>query len=95
MRLDYIRTGPMKGKTMEGKTSVFKVFAISNIIALFTSLSVVTVLVSIIPFQRKSQTILVIIALKVIWVAVAFMATGNVAKTWVILPHSCGYLLCY
>ncbi|CAK8535837.1 unnamed protein product [Lathyrus sativus] len=82
--------GPMKGKSMVGKTTAFKVFAISNNIALFTSLSIVIVLVSIIPFRRKPQTILLIIAHKVMWVAVAFMATGYVAATWVILPHSQG-----
>ncbi|WJX69880.1 hypothetical protein P8452_54052 [Trifolium repens] len=82
--------GPMKGKSMVGKTIAFKVFAISNNIALFTSLSIVIVLVSIIPFRRKAQTILLIIAHKVMWVAVAFMATGYAAATWVILPHSQG-----
>jgi magnesium-transporting ATPase (P-type) len=82
--------GPMRGKSMVGKTSAFKVFAISNNIALFISLSIVIVLVSIIPFKRKSQTILLIIAHKVMWVAVAFMATGYVAAIWVILPHSQG-----
>jgi hypothetical protein len=82
--------GPMKGKSMVGKTIAFKVFAISNNIALFTSLSIVIVLVSIIPFRRKAQTILLIIAHKVMWVAVAFMATGYASATWVILPHSQG-----
>jgi len=82
--------GPMRGKSMVGRTSAFKVFAISNNIALFTSLSVVIVLVSIVPFRRKPQTLLLIIAHKVMWVAVAFMATGYVAATWVILPHNQG-----
>ncbi|XP_020227850.1 ankyrin repeat-containing protein At5g02620 [Cajanus cajan] len=82
--------GPMIGKSIAGKTTAFKVFAISNNIALFTSLSIVIVLVSIIPFRRKPHTILLTIAHKVMWVAVAFMATGYVAATWVILPHSQG-----
>lgn len=80
--------GPMRGKSMVGKTTAFKVFAISNNIALFTSLSIVIVLVSIIPFRRKPQIRLLTITHKVMWVAVAFMATGYVAGTWVILPHS-------
>lgn len=80
--------GPMKGKSMVGKTKAFKVFAISNNIALFTSLSIVIVLVSIIPFRRKPHMRLLTITHKVMWVAVAFMATGYVAATWVILPHS-------
>ncbi|TKY48203.1 Ankyrin repeat-containing protein [Spatholobus suberectus] len=82
--------GPMKGKSMVGKTTAFKVFAISNNIALFTSLSIVIVLVSIIPFRRKPHARLLTIAHKVMWMAVAFMATGYVAAMWVILPHSQG-----
>ncbi|RDX63986.1 Ankyrin repeat-containing protein, partial [Mucuna pruriens] len=82
--------GPMKGKSMVGTTTAFKIFAISNNVALFTSLSIVIVLVSIIPFRRKPYTRLLTIAHKVMWVAVAFMATGYVAATWVILPHSQG-----
>ena len=82
--------GPMMGKSMVGKTTAFKVFAISNNIALFTSLSIVIVLVSIIPFRRKAHMRLLTIAHKVMWVAVAFMATGYVAATWVILPHTQG-----
>lgn len=33
---------------------------------------------------------LLVVAHKVMWVAVAFMATGYVAATWVITPHSQG-----
>ncbi|KAI4329220.1 hypothetical protein L6164_021507 [Bauhinia variegata] len=79
--------GPMMGKSMVGKTTAFKVFAISNHIALFTSLSTVIVLVSIIPFRKRPTMRLLVIAHKVIWVAVAFVATAYVAATWVILPH--------
>ncbi|KAF3450709.1 hypothetical protein FNV43_RR06798 [Rhamnella rubrinervis] len=82
--------GPMRGKSMTGNTTAFKVFAISNNVALFTSLSIVVVLVSVIPFQRKAQMRLLVVAHKVMWVAVGFMATGFVAATWVILPHSEG-----
>ncbi|XP_062023901.1 ankyrin repeat-containing protein ITN1-like [Rosa rugosa] len=80
--------GLMKGKSIAGKTTAFKVFAISNHVALFTSLSIVVVVVSIIPYQRKPLTRLLVVAHKVMWVAVAFMATSYVTATWVILPHS-------
>ncbi|XP_027929673.1 ankyrin repeat-containing protein At5g02620-like [Vigna unguiculata] len=76
------------GESTVGKTTAFKVFVISNNIALFTSLCIVIVLVSIIPFRRKAHTRLLAITHKVMWVAVAFMATGYVAAIWVILPHS-------
>ncbi|KAL4395462.1 hypothetical protein S83_005788 [Arachis hypogaea] len=75
---------------MVSNTTAFKVFAISNSIALFTSLSIVIVLVSIIPFKRKPHMRLLSIAHKVMWVAIAFMASVYVTATWVILPHSEG-----
>ncbi|KAJ0008112.1 hypothetical protein Pint_29656 [Pistacia integerrima] len=82
--------GPLKGKSTVGRTTAFKVFAISNNIALFTSLCIVIVLVSVIPFRRKSLMKLLVVAHKVMWVAVAFMATAYVAATWVIMPHGQG-----
>ncbi|KAF7836479.1 ankyrin repeat-containing protein [Senna tora] len=88
----YQEEGSMKGKSiMASESTAFKVFIMSNNIALFTSLSIVVVLVSVIPFTRKSQMKLLGIAHKVMWVAVAFMATGYGAAIWVILPHSEGY----
>ncbi|KAM3699707.1 hypothetical protein ACJW31_05G046300 [Castanea mollissima] len=86
----FYQAGELKGKSILGRTTAFKVFAISNNVALFTSLSIVVVLVSIIPYRRKPQMILLVAAHKVMWVAVAFMATGYVAATWVISPHSQG-----
>jgi len=80
--------GPVRGQSTVGKRTAFKVFVISNNIALFTSLCIVIVLVSIIPFTRKAHTRLLTITHKLMWVAVAFMATGYVAAIWVILPHS-------
>ncbi|GLT53276.1 hypothetical protein SLA2020_265590 [Shorea laevis] len=82
--------GKMKGKSMAGRTTAFKIFAISNNIALFTSLSIVVVLVSIIPFRRKAQMRLLTVAHKVLWVSVAFMATAYVAATWVVMLHGQG-----
>ncbi|KAK6912025.1 PGG domain [Dillenia turbinata] len=78
---------PPGGLHKEGPgTRAFKIFTISNSIALFTSLCIVIVLVSIIPFQRKALMRLLVIAHKVTWVAVSFMATAFVAATWLILP---------
>ena len=82
--------GPLKGKSMVGKTTAFKVFSLSNNIALFTSLSIVVVLVSIIPFQIKPQMMILKVAHKVMWIAVSFMATAYVAATWVMIPHGKG-----
>ena len=82
--------GPLKGKSVVYKTTAFKVFVLSNNIALFTSLCIVVVLVSIIPFQRKPQMMILKVAHKVMWVAVSFMATAYFAATWVIIPHDKG-----
>ncbi|TQD95457.1 hypothetical protein C1H46_018942 [Malus baccata] len=82
--------GTMKGKAVAGRTTAFKVFAISNDVALFTSLSIVVVLVSIIPYRRKPQMMLLVVAHKVMWVSVAFMATAYAAATWVIMPRNHG-----
>lgn len=80
--------GPLKGKSMASKTAAFKVFEISNTIALCTSLSVV--LVRIIPFRRKPLMRMLKMADRVMWVAVSFMVTSYLAGTWVIMPHSQG-----
>ncbi|KAJ8773436.1 hypothetical protein K2173_004266 [Erythroxylum novogranatense] len=82
--------GPMKGKAIAGRTIAFKVFALSNNVALFISLSIVVILVSIIPFRRRPQMNILMIAHKAMWLAVSFMATSYVAATWVIMPYSKG-----
>ncbi|KAJ9190236.1 hypothetical protein P3X46_001461 [Hevea brasiliensis] len=82
--------GPLKGKSMVAKTTAFKVFEISNTIALCTSLSVVFILVRIIPFRRKPLMRMLKMADRVMWVAVSFMVTSYLAATWVIMPHSQG-----
>ncbi|KAL5576503.1 hypothetical protein UlMin_018202 [Ulmus minor] len=84
------KDGKMKGKSIAGETTAFKVFAISNNVALFTSLSIVVVLVSIIPYTRKAQMRFMSIAHKVMWIAVVFMATSYIAAMWVIMPHHKG-----
>ncbi|KAI3766586.1 hypothetical protein L2E82_16650 [Cichorium intybus] len=78
--------GPLKGMSIMGKKRAFKIFAISNHIALFVSLCIVVVLVSIIPFRRKSLKLILSVAHKVTWVALSFMAVSYVAAVWVIMP---------
>lgn len=82
--------GPLKGKSTAGRTSAFKVFSITNNIALFTSLCIVIALVSIIPFQRKPLMKLLVIAHKGMWLAVSFMAAAYIAAIRVIMPDSHG-----
>ena len=82
--------GPLKGKSVVYKTTAFKVFVLSNNIALFTSLCIVVVLVGIIPFQRKPQMMILKVAHKVTRIALSFMATAYIAATWVIIPDGKG-----
>uniref|UniRef100_A0A7N2LLU6 PGG domain-containing protein n=1 Tax=Quercus lobata TaxID=97700 RepID=A0A7N2LLU6_QUELO len=82
--------GPLKGKSVVYKTTAFKVFVLSNNIALFTSLCIVVVLVGIIPFQRKPQMMILKVAHKVMWIALSFMTTAYIAATWVIIPDGKG-----
>ncbi|KAI3521558.1 hypothetical protein L1887_11029 [Cichorium endivia] len=78
--------GPLKGKSIMGKKRAFKIFSISNHIALFVSLCIVVVLVSIIPFRKKPLKLILATAHKVTWVALSFMAVSYVAAIWVIMP---------
>ncbi|KAK1434128.1 hypothetical protein QVD17_11046 [Tagetes erecta] len=78
--------GPLKGKSIMGKKRAFKIFAISNHIALFVSMCIIVVLVSIIPFRRRPQKLILAAAHKTIWVAISFMAVSYIAATWVIMP---------
>ncbi|XP_037493572.1 ankyrin repeat-containing protein ITN1 isoform X2 [Jatropha curcas] len=77
--------GIMKGKSTLARTAGFKVFAITNTIALFTSLSMVLILVRIIPFRRKTQKRILKIADRIMWLAVSFMGAGYLAASWVIM----------
>jgi len=70
-----------------GKTTAFKVFAICNNIALFTSLGIVILLVSIIPYKRKPLKRLLVATHRMMWVSVGFMATAYIAASWVTIPH--------
>lgn len=82
------RNAKKLGQSTVGDTSAFKIFTVCNDVALFTSLAVVIVLISVIPFRRKSQIVVVAVAQKVMWVAAGFMATGYVAAIWVVVPHN-------
>ncbi|KAA8540373.1 hypothetical protein F0562_024708 [Nyssa sinensis] len=82
--------GPLKGKSMAARTKAFKIFTISNDIALFLSLCIVIIVVSIIPFQRKAHMRILSTTHKVMWGAVSFMAIAYVAARWVIIPQGQG-----
>ncbi|KAF5784241.1 putative ankyrin repeat-containing domain, PGG domain, ankyrin repeat-containing domain superfamily [Helianthus annuus] len=78
------------GKAIMGKKLQFKVFVVCNIMALFLSLGIVNVLVSVIPFRRKSMMKLLVATHKIMWVSTMFMAAAYIAATWTILPQGSG-----
>ncbi|KAM7493310.1 hypothetical protein LguiB_027919 [Lonicera macranthoides] len=78
------------GKAMMGKHTQFKVFMLCNILALFLSLGIVTVLVSVIPFRRKSMMKLLVVTHKVMWVSTIFLASAYIAGIWTIMPSGKG-----
>ncbi|XVF74532.1 hypothetical protein PTKIN_Ptkin13bG0117700 [Pterospermum kingtungense] len=82
--------GPNRGKSVAGRTTAFRIFALSNNIALFTSPCIVVFQVSIVPFKRKVQKRLLLVSHKAMWVAVGFMVTAYIAATWVTVPTDHG-----
>ncbi|KAF9612770.1 hypothetical protein IFM89_003780 [Coptis chinensis] len=79
--------GSLVGKAIMGRTTPFKVFMVCNNLALFLSLCIVIVLVSVIPFRRKPLMKLLFLTHKVMWASISFMAAAYMAGTWVITRH--------
>ncbi|XP_019179466.1 PREDICTED: ankyrin repeat-containing protein At5g02620-like [Ipomoea nil] len=78
------------GKALRGHATDFKVFLICNIVALFLSLGIVNVHVSIIPFKRKSMMSLMVATHKVLWASTMFMAAAYISAIWTIMPDGKG-----
>lgn len=74
------------GKAKMGTHTPFMVFMACNILALFLSLGIVTVLVSVIPFRRKSMMKLLVVIHKVMWVSTISLASAYIAGIWTIMP---------
>ncbi|KAL0330351.1 UNVERIFIED_CONTAM: Ankyrin repeat-containing protein NPR4 [Sesamum radiatum] len=78
------------GKAVRGDRAAFKVFLVCNIVALFLSVGVVNVLVSIIPFTRKTMMKLLTATHKVMWLSTLFMTAAYIAAIWTIMPDEKG-----
>ncbi|KAK4419963.1 Ankyrin repeat-containing protein NPR4 [Sesamum alatum] len=78
------------GKALRGDRAAFKVFLVCNIVALFLSVGVVNVLVSIIPFTRKTMMKLLTATHKVMWLSTLFMTAAYIAAVWTIMPDEKG-----
>ncbi|XP_022153656.1 ankyrin repeat-containing protein At5g02620-like [Momordica charantia] len=79
--------GPLIGKAIFAKTKGYKIFITSNSIAMGTSLCIMILLVSIIPFKKRLLLRLLKITHKLLWVSLAFMATTFTSATWLTLPQ--------
>ncbi|XP_047319609.1 ankyrin repeat-containing protein NPR4-like [Impatiens glandulifera] len=75
------------GKAMIGMKNSFLIFTTCNTLALFFSLGIVNILVSIIPFKRKSLMKLLKINHKALWLSTVFMVVAFIAALWGIVPH--------
>lgn len=78
------------GKALLGKSTPFKVFLVCNIVALFLSLGIVNVLVSVIAFKRRTMMKLMVATHKVMWISAFCMASAYIAAIWSILPQGKG-----
>ncbi|XP_075522502.1 uncharacterized protein LOC142555496 [Primulina tabacum] len=78
------------GITLRGNRAGFKVFLACNIVALFLSLGVVNVLVSIIPFTRKNMMQLLSVTHKIMWASSIFMIAAYIAAVWTTMPDGRG-----
>ncbi|XP_052170065.1 ankyrin repeat-containing protein At5g02620-like isoform X2 [Diospyros lotus] len=78
------------GKATMGRQTPFKIFMTFNIGALFLSLGIVNILVSVIPFRRKAMMKLLTLTHKIMWLSTLFMSLAYVAAVWAIMPHGEG-----
>lgn len=78
------------GKVLRGDRAAFKVFMVCNIAALFLSVGVVNVLVSIIPITRRTMMKLMSATHKVMWLSTLFMTAAYIAAIWTIMPEDRG-----
>uniref|UniRef100_A0A7N0UZY6 PGG domain-containing protein n=1 Tax=Kalanchoe fedtschenkoi TaxID=63787 RepID=A0A7N0UZY6_KALFE len=80
----------MNGKAMLARQTPFKVFMVCNVVAFFLSLVIVTALLSIIPFERRSMMKLLTVTHKLMWASVSCMAAAYFAAIWSIMPQVTG-----
>ncbi|XP_051151545.1 ankyrin repeat-containing protein At5g02620-like [Andrographis paniculata] len=76
------------GKALRGNRAAFKVFLVCNIAALFISICVVNVHVSIIPYTRKTMMKLLSWTHKAMWLSTLFMTAAYIAAIWTIMPDT-------
>ncbi|CAN6441818.1 unnamed protein product [Victoria cruziana] len=75
--------GNLAGRAIMGDTKLFKVFMASNDIALFTSLGIVIVLVSVIPIRQRALSRLLTVTDKAMWISVSFMVVAYSTGSWI------------
>ncbi|KAH9323578.1 hypothetical protein KI387_018217 [Taxus chinensis] len=74
-----------KGTAAMANTVAFKVFVITDTVALFSSLMIVLILVTVVPFHRKVVLKFVFLINKILWVAVGCTASAFLAAGYVVV----------
>ncbi|KAI3845656.1 hypothetical protein MKX03_006636 [Papaver bracteatum] len=74
----------LMGKAIMGKTTPFKIFMFCNNVALFSSIGILIVLVSVIHFHRKTMMKLLVVTHKIMWASASFMEAAYIAAAFVI-----------
>eukprot|EP01018_Ginkgo_biloba_P040833 Gb_06243 [translate_table: standard] len=84
--------GPYEGTAIMAKTIAFKVFLISDTVALFASLMIVLILVTVVPFQKRMLMKLLFFSNKVMWVALGCTATTFISAAYVVVAPKAKWL---
>ncbi|XP_059069761.1 ankyrin repeat-containing protein At2g01680-like [Cryptomeria japonica] len=77
--------GEYEGTAVMAHTTAFKVFVITDTVALFSSLAIVLILVTVVPFHRKVLLKLLFFINKFMWVAVGCTASAFLAAGYVVV----------
>ncbi|XP_052182049.1 ankyrin repeat-containing protein NPR4-like [Diospyros lotus] len=80
------REGELAGKAIAGETKAFKVFSVCNHVALFLSLLIVLIMITLVPTVKRVKHYLYFFTV-IMWLAVSSMAAAYVAAIWVVLPQ--------
>ncbi|XP_057865020.2 ankyrin repeat-containing protein At2g01680-like [Cryptomeria japonica] len=77
--------GDDEGTAVMAHTVAFKVFVITDTVALFSSFAIVLILVTVVPFHRKVLMKLLFFINKIMWVAVGCTASAFLAAGYVVV----------
>ncbi|XP_059069764.1 ankyrin repeat-containing protein ITN1-like [Cryptomeria japonica] len=77
--------GEDEGTALMAHTVAFKVFVISDTVALFSSFAIALILVTVVPFHKKVLMKLLFFINKIMWVAVGYTASAFLSAGYVVV----------